>query len=78
MQSITTESDIVIVSKTYFFEMEKALESLLNEVDVKNFSTLEKFLYLRDWLSANKVNKEMRKLYPNLQWDNIRQLLPQE
>ena len=78
MQSITTENDIVIVSKTYFEEMEKALENLLNEVDVKNFSTLEKFLYLRDWMDAAKVDREMRKLYPNLKWDNIRQLLPQE
>ena len=42
------------------------------------FKGMEQFLCLRDWMNPEKVDREVRKNFPNLRWDNIHLLLPPE
>jgi hypothetical protein len=70
--------DFLIVPKTYFDVMQKKLQELAKDVDISDFKTMEKFLYLRDWLNASKVDRETRVMYPDMNFDNIHLLLQQE
>lgn len=78
MFEIKSERDLVIVPVSYFKGMEGMLQSLAELVEVRNLDAMEQFIYLREWLNASKVDKETRKMHPNLQWDNIHLLLPLE
>ena len=78
MLEIKSEKDLVVVPVSYFKGMELILEELAASVDVKTLNAMEKFLCLRDWMNPNKVDRESRKMFPNLRWDNIHLLLPQE
>ena len=78
MPEIKSEKDLVVVPVSYFKGMELILEELAVSVDVKTLNAMEKFLCLRDWMNPEKVDRESRKMFPNLRWDNIHLLLPQE
>ena len=78
MPEIKSEKDLIVVPVSYFKGMEQMLEELAGYVDVKTLDSMEKFLCLRDWMNPNKVDRESRKMFPNLRWDNIHLLLPQE
>lgn len=78
MLEIKSEKDLVVVPVSYFKGMELILEELAVSVDVKTLNAMEKFLCLRDWMNPEKVGRESRKMFPNLRWDNIHLLLPQE
>ena len=78
MPEIKAEKDLVVVPVSYFKGMEQMLEELAGAVDVKTLNAMEKFLCLRDWMNPEKVDRESRKMFPNLRWDNIHLLLPQE
>lgn len=78
MLEIKSEKDLVVVPVSYFKGMELMLEELAGAVDVNTLGTMEKFLCLRDWLNPDKVDRETRKMFPNLRWDSIHLLLPQE
>ena len=78
MLEIKSEKDLVVVPVSYFKGMELILEELAVSVDVKTLNAMEKFLCLRDWMNPDKVDRESRKMFPNLRWDNIHLLLPQE
>ena len=78
MLEINSEKDLVVVPVSYFKGMEQMLKELAEEVDVNTLGTMEKFLCLREWLKPDKVDRESRKMFPNLRWDNIHLLLPQE
>ena len=78
MLEIKSEKDLVVVPVSYFKGMELILEELAVSVDVKTLNAMEKFLCLRDWMNPEKVDRESRKMFPNLRWDNIHLLLPQE
>ena len=75
---IKSEKDLVVVPVSYFKGMEQMLEELAGAVDVNTLGTMEKFLCLRDWMNPNKVDRESRKMFPNLRWYNIHLLLPTE
>lgn len=76
MNKIKSTEDLVVVPKSYFEGMTKRLETLVEKIEIHDFETMEQILYLRDWLVASKVDREIRKLHPNIQWDNIHLLLP--
>lgn len=78
MEGSIRGKDFLIVPKTYFDVMQKKLQELAKDVDISDFKTMEKFLYLRDWLNASKVDREIRTMYPNMNFDNIHLLLQQE
>lgn len=78
LPEIKSENDLIVVPVSYFNGMEKRLEELAVSVDVKTLNAMEKFLCLRDWMNPEKVDRESRKMFPNLRWDNIHLLLPQE
>lgn len=78
MQEIKSEKDILIIPRRYFHGMTSALEALVRKIEIKDFETMERLLYLRDWLDAAKVDRETRNMYPTVRWDNIHLLLPQE
>ena len=78
MTEIKSDKDLIVVPVSYFSGMEKRLEELAGAVDVNTFGTMEKFLCLRDWMNPNKVDRETRKMFPNVRWDSIHLLLPQE
>ena len=78
MTEIKSEKDLVVVPVSYFKGMEQMLEELAGYVDVKTLDSMEKFLCLRDWMNPDKVDRESRKMFPNLRWYNIHLLLPQE
>lgn len=75
---IKSEEDLVVVPVSYFKGMEKMLESIVGMVEINNFEIMDKFLCLRKWMNPDNVDKETRKMFPNLRWDNIHLLLPQE
>lgn len=78
LPEIKSENGLVVVPVSYFKGMVKRLEELAGVVDVKTLDAMEKFLCLRDWLNPDNVDREVRKMFPNLRWDNIHLLLPQE
>ena len=78
MPEIKSEKDLVVVPVSYFKGMEWILEELAVSVDVKTLNAMEKFLCLRDWMNPEKVDRESRRMFPNLRWDNIHLLLPKE
>ena len=78
MLEIKSEKDLVVVPVSYFKGMEQMLEELEGAVDVNTLGTMEKFICLRDWLNPDKVDRETRKMFPNVRWDNIHLLLPKE
>lgn len=78
MPEIKSEKDLIVVPVSYFNGMEKRLEELAGLVDVKTLDAMEKFLCLREWLNPDKVDRESKRMFPNLRWDNIHLLLPQE
>ena len=78
MTEIKSEKDLIVVPVSYFKGMEQMLKELAEEVDVNTLGTMEKFLCLQDWMDPEKVDRETRKMFPNLRWDNIHLLLPQE
>jgi len=71
-----SKQKIVVVSKSYFDGMNKKLEELIACVGIHDFETMDKVLYLRKWLDASNVDREMRIQNPNLRWENIHLLLP--
>lgn len=78
LPKIKSENDLIVVPVSYFNGMEKRLEELAGLVDVKTLDAMEKFLCLREWLNPDKVDRESKRMFPNLRWDNIHLLLPQE
>lgn len=78
MQEIRTPNDLIVAPTSYFKGMEQRLEKLARIVEVKTFDGMEQFLSLRDWMNPEKVDREVRKNFPNLRWDNIHLLLPPE
>lgn len=78
LPEIKSEKDLVIVPVSYFKGMEKKLEELAGTVDIKTLDAMEKFLCLREWLNPDKVDRESKRMFPNLRWDNIHLILPQE
>ena len=78
LPEIKSEKDLVIVPVSYFKGMEKKLEERAGTVDIKTLDALEKFLCLREWLNPDKVDRESKRMFPNLRWDNIHLILPQE
>lgn len=78
LPEIKSENDLIVVPVSYFNGMEKRLEELAGLVDVKTLDAMEKFLCLREWLNPDKVDRESKRMFPNLRWDNIHLLLPQE
>lgn len=78
MIEIKNESDLVIVPKTYFDGMQDRLGKLISNININDFETMEQLIYLRDWLTAAKVDREMRNIYPKIRWENVRLLLPPE
>lgn len=78
LPEIKSENDLIVAPVSYFNGMEKRLEELAGLVDVKTLDAMEKFLCLREWLNPDKVDRESKRMFPNLRWDNIHLLLPQE
>lgn len=75
---INSEKDLVVAPVSYFKGMEDMLQKFVNAIEIHDLDVMEQLLHLRDWMNAAKVDEEVRKMYPNLQWDNIHLLLPQE
>ena len=71
MREIKNADDFLIVPKVYFDVMQKKLQELIEDVDICNFATMEKVLYLRDWLNALNVDREIRTIYPNINFAEI-------
>ena len=78
MLEIKSEKDLIVVPVSYFKGMELMLEELARVVNVRTLDAMGKFLCLREWMNPEKVNRESRKMFPNLCWDNIHLLLPTE
>ena len=78
MLEIKSEKDLIVVPVSYFKGMELMLEELAGVVNVRTLDAMGKFLCLREWMNPEKVDRESRRMFPNLRWDNIHLLLPQE
>ena len=78
MGKINTEKDLVIVPVAYFEGMKSALQEFANLIEIHDLDAMEQLLDLREWMDSTKVDKEARKQNPNLRWNNIHLLLPQE
>ena len=78
MPEIKSEKDLIVVPVSYFKGMELMLEELAGVVNVRTLDAMGKFLCLREWMNPEKVDRESRRMFPNLRWDNIHLLLPQE
>lgn len=78
MLKVISEEDLIVVPVSYFNGMELQLQEMLNKIEIHDMDTMEQILQIRKWLNAKTVNEEMRRLYPELNWNNIRLLLPQE
>ena len=78
MTEIKSEKDLIVVPVSYFKGMELMLEELAGVVNVRTLDAMGKFLCLREWMNPEKVNRESRRMLPNLRWDNIHLLLPTE
>lgn len=73
-----SEEDLIVVPSSYFKGMESQLQEMLNKIEIHDMDVMEQILQIRKWLNAKTVNEEMRRLYPELNWNNVRLLLPRE
>lgn len=55
------QSDTILVSRTYFKNMQKYMEDLLPNLHMVGVNTMKSFIRIYDWLDAEKISSSMDK-----------------
>ena len=76
MQKIKGEKDLLILPTSYMQGLERMLEEIVSVVDTHSLEAMNKIVNLQRWLQPHIADNEIRKSFPDIQWDNVHLLLP--